>query len=144
MINAFCTMIEKDSYRILADYQLCPRACHVVKWAEICMPRVRRTKWPVRWGCAVLRRSVASDSSWPRGPQPTGLLCPWGFFRQEYWSGLSCPPPGDLPNLGIEPGSPALRVDFAHSLPAELPGKPRPAMGRWPSFLVQWGRNQPD
>ena len=25
-----------------------------------------------------------------------------GFFRQEYWSVLSCPPPGDLPNLGIE------------------------------------------
>jgi len=26
-----------------------------------------------------------------------------GFFRQEYWSGLLCPPPGDLPDLGIEP-----------------------------------------
>ena len=31
------------------------------------------------------------------------LLCPWGFSRQGYWSGLSCPPPGDLPNPGIEP-----------------------------------------
>ena len=28
-----------------------------------------------------------------------------GFSRQEYWSGLPCPPPGDLPNLGIEPSS---------------------------------------
>ena len=28
-----------------------------------------------------------------------------GFSRQEYWSGLACPPPGDLPNLGIEPES---------------------------------------
>ena len=28
-----------------------------------------------------------------------------GFFSQEYWSGLSCPPPGDLPNPGIEPVS---------------------------------------
>ena len=28
-----------------------------------------------------------------------------GFSRQEYWSGLPCPPPGDLPNPGIEPGS---------------------------------------
>ena len=34
------------------------------------------------------------------------------FFRQEYWSGLPCPPPGDLPYLGIEPMSPALQVDF--------------------------------
>ena len=28
-----------------------------------------------------------------------------GFFRQEYWSGLLCPPPGDLPDPGIEPAS---------------------------------------
>ena len=34
------------------------------------------------------------------------------FSRQEYWSGLPCPPPGDLPHLGIEPGSPALQVGF--------------------------------
>ena len=32
-----------------------------------------------------------------------------GFSRQEYWSGLPCPPPGDLPNLGMEPRSPALQ-----------------------------------
>ena len=47
-------------------------------------------------------------------------LC-MGFSRQEYWSGLPCPPPGDLPDLGIEPGSPALQAD---SLPIQLPGKP--------------------
>ena len=45
-----------------------------------------------------------------------------GFSRQEYWSGLPCPPPGDLPNLGIEPRSSTLRAD---SLPAEPLGKPR-------------------
>ena len=88
------------------------------------------------WGCAVLSLSVVSDSLSPHGLQPARLLCPWGFFRQEYWSGLSCSPLGDPPNLGIEPRSPALRVDFVHSLPAEPPGEPRPAMGRWPSFLV--------
>ena len=33
-----------------------------------------------------------------------------GFSRQEYWSGLPFPSPGDLPNLGIEPGSPALQA----------------------------------
>ena len=43
------------------------------------------------------------------------------FFRQEYWSGLPCPPPGDLPNPGIEPGSPALQAD---SLPSEPTGLP--------------------
>ena len=34
-----------------------------------------------------------------------------GFSRQEYWSGLPCPPPEDLPDPGIKPGSPALLVD---------------------------------
>ena len=34
-----------------------------------------------------------------------------GFSRQEYWSGLPCPPPGDLPNPGIKPRSPALQMD---------------------------------
>ena len=42
------------------------------------------------------------------------------FSRQEYWSGLPCPSPGDLPDPGIKPGSPVLQVD---SLPAEPPGK---------------------
>ena len=44
-----------------------------------------------------------------------------GFSRQEFWSGLPFPSPGDLPNPGIEPGSPAVQAD---SLPPELPGKP--------------------
>ena len=44
-----------------------------------------------------------------------------GFSRQEHWNGLPGPPPGDLPNPGIEPESPALQ---AGSLPAELPGNP--------------------
>ena len=43
------------------------------------------------------------------------------FSRPEYWSRWPIPSPGDLPNPGIEPGSPALQVD---SLPAELPGNP--------------------
>ena len=36
---------------------------------------------------------------------------PVGFSRQEYWSGLPCPPPGDLPDLGIKPATPTLQVD---------------------------------
>ena len=44
-----------------------------------------------------------------------------GFSRQEYWSGLPFPPPGDLPDPGIEPGSPALEAD---ALTSEPPGKP--------------------
>ena len=64
--------------------------------------------------------------------QQCPILCnPWavahpallstGFFRQEYWSGLPCLSPGDLPDPGIESGSPALKMG---SLPAELSEKP--------------------
>ena len=46
---------------------------------------------------------------------------PREFSRQEYWSELPCPAPGNLPNPGIEPGCPALQVDLS---PFEPPGKP--------------------
>ena len=45
------------------------------------------------------------------------------FYRQGYWSGLPFPSPGDLPNPGIKPRSPALQAD---SLPTKLQGKPTP------------------
>ena len=44
-----------------------------------------------------------------------------GFSGQEYWSGLPFPSPGDLPDPGIEPGSPTLEAD---TLTSEPPGKP--------------------
>ena len=44
-----------------------------------------------------------------------------GFSRQEYWSGLPFPSPGDLPDPGIKPRSPALQAD---ALTSEPPGKP--------------------
>ena len=43
-----------------------------------------------------------------------------GFSRQEHWSGLLFPSPGDLPDLGLKPSSPALHAD---TLPSEPPGK---------------------
>ena len=57
--------------------------------------------------------SVMSDSVTPWTVAPLSM----GFSRQEYWSGLPSPPPGDLRDPGIEPGSPALQAD---SLPTEL------------------------
>ena len=53
-------------------------------------------------------------------------VAPWaplsrGFSRQECWSGLPCPPPGDLPNPGIEPVSPALAGRFSTTSPTECP-----------------------
>ena len=67
-------------------------------------------------------RSVVSDSLRPHRLWPTRLLDPWGFSRQEYCSRSPCPPPGDLPNPGIEPRSPAFQMD---SLLSEPPWKPK-------------------
>ena len=57
-----------------------------------------------------------------------------GFSRQEYWSGVPGPPPGDLPDPGIQPRSPALQ---ARSLPSEPPGNPLclPSPLSGPGFL---------
>ena len=65
----------------------------------------------------MLTHSVMSKSLRPHELQPARLLCPWGFSRQEYWSGLSRPPPGDLPNPGIELRFPALPVNTFPSEP---------------------------
>ena len=67
----------------------------------------------------VLSLSVVSNSVtlWTAAHQAPLSM---GFSRQEYWGGLPFPSPGDLPNPEIEPGSPALQVDY---LPAEPPGK---------------------
>ena len=73
-----------------------------------------------------MRMKVLAAQSCPIlcDPMDLALQAPlsMGFSRQEYWSGLLFPPPGDLPNPGIEPRSPALQAD---SSPSELPGKPK-------------------
>ena len=56
-------------------------------------------------------------------PMDCSLQAPlsMGFSRQEYWSGLPFPSPGDLPDAGIDSGSPALQADSSLT---ELQGKP--------------------
>ena len=51
-----------------------------------------------------------------------------GFSRQEYWSGLPFPSPGDLPDPGIKPGCPALEAD---ALTSEPLGKPNRQIDKW-------------
>ena len=54
-------------------------------------------------------------------PWTVGCQAPlsMGFSRQEHWSGLPCPSPGDLPHPGIEPGSPVSSAWQADSLPKQ-------------------------
>ena len=59
------------------------------------------------------------------------------FSRQEYWSGLPFPSPGDLPDPGIEPGSPALQADALLSEPPGLIGDSKPFLFTY--FRLSWG-----
>ena len=63
---------------------------------------------------------VVSDSSIPwtvACPAPLSM----GSYRQKYWTGLPVPSPGDLPDLGIEPGSPELQADSLSTQSLEKP-----------------------
>ena len=60
-----------------------------------------RSRLSARAKCYVT--SVLSNSLWPNGLVTHQALLSMGFSRQEYQSGLQCPPPGDLPDPGIEP-----------------------------------------
>ena len=65
--------------------------------------------------------SIVTNSLQSQGLQPTRLLCPWNSPGKNNWSELPYPSPGDLPDPGIEPGSPTLQADSLSSGP---PGKP--------------------
>ena len=70
---------------------------------------------------------------------PVGCQTPlsMGFSRQEYWSGLPFLPPRDLPNLGIEPMSPALQAD---SLPLSHQGSPVGREHHRTDHMLVWKR----
>ena len=67
--------------------------------------------------------SVVSDSLWPPWTVSHQALLSIGLSIQEYWSGFPFPSPGDLPNPGFDPGSPALQADSLLSEPSAIPGK---------------------
>ena len=92
--------------------------------------------------CSVRKETVLVTQECP-------TLCdPWtaahqaplsmGYSRWEYWSGLPCPPPGDLLNTGIEPRSPALQADSLH-----LSYQGSPWILKWVVYPFSWGSSQP-
>ena len=82
-------------------------------------------KW--KWSRSVVSNSFATP--WTVAYQAPQSM---EFSRQEYWSGLPFPSPGDLPDSGTEPGSPALWSDTS---PSEPPGKP---LKRFINSALNW------
>ena len=78
------------------------------------------------WSAAELKSESVTCSVMSDSLQPPWIIACQAFLsiecsRQEYWSRLPFPPPGDFPNPGIEPRSSLLQAD---SVPSEPPGKP--------------------
>ena len=108
----FCALLQGISL----TQELNPHLLRLLRWQAGSLPPVPRGKTYV---CICFSRSAALISATPRTVTHQAPLS-MEFFRQEYWSGLPFPSSGDLPNPGIEPGSPALQAD---ALTSELSGK---------------------
>ena len=91
-----------------------------LKWKKLC-----RFFFTAIWvfGFVFFKDEIGGlvPKSCPTLATPWTVACPWDSPGKNYWSGLPFPSPGDLPNPGIEPWSPALQAD---SLPTELQRKP--------------------
>ena len=132
-------ILQKPKYRQERIWQQC--ILGITSFQIFCLNRKHEAMFYLC--CAVLTHSIMSDSLWHHGLQLTRLLCQWGFSKQEYWSGLPCPPPGDLPNPWIEFRSPTMQED---SLLSE-PGKPKNTgvsslsllQGIFPTQQLNWG-----
>ena len=92
--------------------------CHSFISSVLCL-------WSMEASCDLEEHGAVGVWKWKLLSRVWLFATPWTiqsmeFSRPEYWDGWPSPSPGDLPNSGIEPRSPALQVDF---LPAEPQGK---------------------
>ena len=80
--------------------------------------------------------AVLSHSAMSNSLQTARLLCPWGFSRQEYWSGLPCPSPGIFPTQGSNLGLPHCRWILYYLSHLESPYDPAiPPLGMFPKKI---------
>ena len=112
----YCQVREHFLCSFLGHFWLLVKIQEKNKWKSCC--------WVILLSdsLCVLSRPGMSKSLRPHALQSAMILCPWGFSRPEYWSGLPCFSPGNLPNPGIKPRSSTFQAD---SLPNEPRGKPK-------------------
>ena len=112
IVSAVCVCLVAQSCLTLCD----PMDCNLPDSSVHGILQARILEW-------IFSRGSSQPKDWTQVSNISGgILTIWATREaQEYWSGKPVPSPGDLPDPGIKPGSPALQVD---SLPAELPGKP--------------------
>ena len=98
-------------------------------WSKVKVAQLCATLWILQarileWVAFPFSRGSSQPRDWTQVSCIAGrFFTSWATTEaQEYWNGYAIPSPGDLPNPGIEPGSPALQ---ANSLPTEFWGKPQ-------------------
>ena len=118
--NKICANYTDDTAQMSKyEFRTCDHVCVCVyvMFQYVLM----RQSWTILWPCeagGLVANSVRL--LWPHGLYPPGSS-DMEFPKQEYWSGLPFPSPGDLPDPGIEAESPALQADSVLTKP---PGKP--------------------
>ena len=110
----------QKKYGALTVTQSCPTLCDPMDYTA---QRILQTRI-LEWVAIPFSRGSSQPRDWTQFSRiASGFFSSWATREaQEYWSGQPNPSPVDLPNPGIEPGSPALQAD---TLPSELSGKPR-------------------
>ena len=110
----------QKKYGALTVTQSCPTLCDPMDYTAQGILQTRILEWVA----IPFSRGSSQPRDWTQFSRiASGFFTSWATREaQEYWSGQPNPSPVDLPNPGIEPGSPALQAD---TLPSELSGKPR-------------------
>ena len=120
---AFFSPRIKPQINIVKVAQSCPTLCNPMDCSllGISVHGILQAKI-MEWAAISFSKGSSQPRDQPQVSSSAGVFFTIWATReaQEYWSGWPIPSPGNLPNLEIEPGSPALQVD---SLPAELPVK---------------------
>ena len=137
---------SKDHMAIVGagwPFRSIPNSGPCVSWSSHWMRAIPSggplVRWPLLCVCVCVFSCSLSCISFEVTPWTVACQAPLSmeFFRQEYWSGLLFPSPGDLPNPGIRlmlPLSHALAGRFFTTAP---PGKP--SHSPWPKALLSWG-----
>ena len=121
-------VMDREAWRA-AIHEVAKSRTRLSNWTELNWLPGKATSQIVPWNCSKeIRVKMKVKSLSPVRLLVTPLTVVYqaplsmGFSRQEYWSGLPFPSPGDLPDPGVKPVSPTLQAD---ALLPEPPGKPK-------------------
>ena len=130
-----CYLPLTDPYNYIGSTQRIQDILHLKMFNVIILRKFlcAMWKWMWRWKVKSLSHVRLFATPWTVAHKAPPSM---GFSKQEYWSVLPFPSPGDLPDPGIEPRSPTMQVDTLTSEPSGKPPSPYPHKAAPPSFNI--------